>query len=338
MRLSCPPRHAAASVLLLAAVAGLYACSEGSVAPQLPDDQLLAKPGGGGGGPKVVSVDPPSAPQGTTLVVTVTGSGYDGTSTVTMLLDRKPTIKVLTISTKVLSDKILEAVIKIESDADIDLYDVEVTANRGRKKGVGVESFGVVSADEVPVTAEVEDIVTVDGLYATGWIDVTTAKTDGNTRVDVQCGQGEGFVQHFGEDVNGNPLPPPWGSDDAADCDGDGARSQLMIPDVLLLTQNGPVGEQTIPPEPGGMSPYLNYFFLVDSSDKGKTKFKMPQDDQYNWVWTDASVVITTVVNEDGEEVAVTWDITASTADLVNQNMVVARGVAFALNVTLNRL
>jgi len=145
MRLSCPPRHAAASVLLLAAVAGLYACSEASVAPQPSDDQLLAKPGGGGG-PKVVvvSIDPQSAEQGEEdIVFTVVGTGFDETSEVTFLLNGKRTNNVTTTEIVKREPEKVVAIIAVALDAAVDFYSVEVTAQRGRKKGVGVEMLEV---------------------------------------------------------------------------------------------------------------------------------------------------------------------------------------------------
>ena len=285
MRLSCPPRHAAASVLLLAAVAGLYACSEASVAPQPSDDQLLAKPGGGGG-PKVDSVDPPSAPQGTTLVVTVEGSGYDETSTVTMLLDRKPTDKVRTISTKFVSDKILEAKIEIDADADINLYDVEVTANRGRKKGVGVESFAVTSGN--PVTALVTDPESGAGIYSDGAGDAIYTPGDGvTTRVDlnIQCTREIRLALPSGPApisiLSGANIPvcndPGWVFLRLADLTTMGSCSEGMCWDDYPSYETNRKGKVR---STGGFAHNLHFFFSV------------PDDALYNFVWTDGAITL----------------------------------------------
>lgn len=104
--------------------------------PTGPDASILAAKGGGGGGPKVTGVDPNSAPQGTTLDIRVIGSGFEDGSVVTLLLAGKSTPKIRTISTTFGDENNLTAKVTIAVDAEIALYDIEVTPPRGRVVGV----------------------------------------------------------------------------------------------------------------------------------------------------------------------------------------------------------
>jgi hypothetical protein len=96
----------------------------------------------GGPAPVVDATDPNQAPQDTTLDVRVLGANFDDGSTVQFLLDQQPTNKVKTNSTAFVNAGELRANITIALDAVVALYDVEVTALRGRK-GIGIEKFGV---------------------------------------------------------------------------------------------------------------------------------------------------------------------------------------------------
>jgi probable HAF family extracellular repeat protein len=122
---------------LVATVLAVSACSE----PTATNDAgrpLYAT----GGSVTVASVDPSGAPQGTTLDVTVTGSGYDKGSQVAFLLGGTETIRVKVNRTTFVSSKQLTANVSIASDAVPALYDVRVTT-AGGKKGIGTERFAV---------------------------------------------------------------------------------------------------------------------------------------------------------------------------------------------------
>ena len=135
-RVSSRIRHA----LLALTIVGIAACAGDR--PTGPDASLLAAKGGGGGGPKVKAAEPDSATQDTTLNVRVIGSGFEDGSVVKLLLAGESTPKILTNSTSFVDGNNLIANITIAVDADIALYDIEVTPPRGRP-GVGSELFSV---------------------------------------------------------------------------------------------------------------------------------------------------------------------------------------------------
>jgi hypothetical protein len=99
-----------------------------------------AKPSSGD--PIVSSTEPASAPQDTTLDVTVTGSNFDAGSRVDLAIDEVTTDKVRTNSTTFVTPKKLIANITIAPDAIPDRYDVIVTTSKG-KRGIGIERFEV---------------------------------------------------------------------------------------------------------------------------------------------------------------------------------------------------
>lgn len=126
------------STTLVAAILG--GCrEEAATGPEVIGVQL-AKPGAED--PEVTGADPPGAPQDTTLDVEVSGSGFDRGSMVQLTLGGVASEKVRTNSTRYRNASTLIANITIDADADVDLYDVEVTT-ASRKKGIGTEMFEV---------------------------------------------------------------------------------------------------------------------------------------------------------------------------------------------------
>jgi hypothetical protein len=126
--------------LAVLTVVVLAACADSQPTVTGIEPPLLGK--GGGGDPKVEATDPSEAPQDTTLDVRVLGSGFDNGSAVRMLLGGKATEKVRTNSTRFVNKTELVANITIDIDAEVALYDVEVTTSR-RRKGIGTELFAV---------------------------------------------------------------------------------------------------------------------------------------------------------------------------------------------------
>jgi hypothetical protein len=118
----------------------LGACTDGQPTATGVEPPLLGR--GGGGKPQVDATDPSEAPQDTTLEVRVLGSGFDDGSEARMLLAGQATEKVRTNSTRFESETELVANITIAIDAEVALYDVEVTTSR-RRKGIGTELFAV---------------------------------------------------------------------------------------------------------------------------------------------------------------------------------------------------
>lgn len=94
------------------------------------------------GDPVVSEVQPPAAPQDTTLDIRVLGANYDRGSRVDLLIDGLPTDKVVTNSTRFRNQGELIANVTIAADATVTRYDVLVTTGRG-KKGIGIEKFEV---------------------------------------------------------------------------------------------------------------------------------------------------------------------------------------------------
>lgn len=139
------------AVILLGVAAWALACGEHSTQPTIDGISIRAAKGGNGGGKggngdvTVKDTDPPGAPQGTRLVVKVTGSGFDETSELEMLLNEQTTDDITTNSTGFVSSREVQADITIAADAAVDLFDVEVTAAGGGRRGIGIELFEVKS-------------------------------------------------------------------------------------------------------------------------------------------------------------------------------------------------
>ncbi|MBM4188054.1 MAG: hypothetical protein FJ206_12180 [Gemmatimonadetes bacterium] len=92
--------------------------------------------------PTVTTFNPKEAMQDTTLDVFVTGTGYDASSSVTLLLNGKSSTKVKTNSTTLISSTDLVVNVTIAVDATVGEYELQV-ANAGGKKGIGIEKFEV---------------------------------------------------------------------------------------------------------------------------------------------------------------------------------------------------
>lgn len=121
-------------------LATLFACDP-SASP-VDTDPSFAKEDGG---PiRVLDTDPGEAPQDTTLAVRIFGSGFSPGSSSAFLLGGVETPGVVVLRTRFVSETELEADVAIALDADIALYDVEVTSNGRRRRGVGTELFSVV--------------------------------------------------------------------------------------------------------------------------------------------------------------------------------------------------
>lgn len=159
-------------------VAALVGCQSGDQGPtgltRAPRDASSAKGGGGGGGGStsltVTSTDPTSAPQDTTLAVTVYGSGFTTGAKATWSLNGDTTL-VHVKSTKVVSSTQLVATVIVPGTAPVASYDVQVMLVGG-KKGVGAELFAVTPADpnaEFLLPLDATGLgVSSDGQYVSG--------------------------------------------------------------------------------------------------------------------------------------------------------------------------
>ena len=176
------------------------ACGETSTQPTIDSIVIQAakSTSEGSGDPEVMKVDPPDAPQDTRLVLTVTGSGFDKTAKVEMLLNEESTDDITTNSTKFVNSKRLRADITIAANAAVKKFDVAVTvtaANR-RKRGIGIELFEVTDTTQ---ECQIGFDLTLD--------DSKPVRSDGGDqyqdaidKVQVSTGSGPGF--RF--DTNGN--------------------------------------------------------------------------------------------------------------------------------------
>ena len=158
------------ALLAALSLATLIACDSTPSSPDL--DPSFAK---GGSTPiKVDATDPVSAPQDTTLDVRVFGSGFERGANAVFLLAGVSTPGVLTNRTRFVSETELVAEITIALDADIALYDVEVSSSRGRGRGVGTELFAVV--EKTNGGQPEGDVVTSfadapgDGIMLSSWV------------------------------------------------------------------------------------------------------------------------------------------------------------------------
>jgi probable HAF family extracellular repeat protein len=113
-------------------------CSDRTDSPTVVDVQFAK----GGGGTSVDAADPNSAPQDITLDVRVIGSGFDDGSVVKFLKGGQSSPKIVTNSSTFIDRHNIVANITIAVDAEVTLYDIEVTTLRG-KKGMGSELFSV---------------------------------------------------------------------------------------------------------------------------------------------------------------------------------------------------
>jgi hypothetical protein len=128
--------------VVITSCALILACADESFAPRpvSPDEPLFAS---SSSDIKVSSTRPDSGVRGTTLDVSVLGSGFEPGSVADWALngERLPN-QVRTNSTRYVSQRELVANITISSDATVASWDVVVTTTKG-KTGIGTELFAV---------------------------------------------------------------------------------------------------------------------------------------------------------------------------------------------------
>jgi probable HAF family extracellular repeat protein len=130
------PSRADMAVLVLA----LFASSCRDVNEPTAPSVLMAR--AASTGPTVSSVVPDSSERGTTLDITVNGSGFDKGSTVKFERQGVPASGITVNSTSYVTSRKLVANVTIAADADVGKYDVAVITPNDRK-GIGVEMFTV---------------------------------------------------------------------------------------------------------------------------------------------------------------------------------------------------
>lgn len=178
------------------ATAALVLVSACADQPTQPDPDISFAKGGGGGGPAVDAADPNSAPQDITLDVRVIGSGFDKGSAVKFLKGGQSTPKIVTNSSTFIDRNNIIANITIAVDAEVALYDIEVTTSRG-KKGIGSELFSVQEKgkpgdDPPPFDIRTMDLGTLDGRSSAGASSVVSGPDGNSVRVVGGSSGGDG--------------------------------------------------------------------------------------------------------------------------------------------------
>jgi len=144
MTASMPRRFIVLQVALALVLVAELACrGDRPVAPSVGEPSFGK--GGPTANPTVTSTTPAGAKRDTTLSVTIAGSGFDQGSRATWALNGDTTFattKVKTNSTTYVSPKQLVASITIAAEATVDVYDVVVVTQSGRK-GIGIELFAI---------------------------------------------------------------------------------------------------------------------------------------------------------------------------------------------------
>jgi probable HAF family extracellular repeat protein len=174
-------------------------CSDRADSPTVVEVQFAK----GGGGTSVDAADPSSAPQDTTLDVRVIGSGFDDGSVVKFLLGGQSAPKIVTNSSTFIDRENIVANITIALDAEVTLYDIEVTTSRG-KKGMGSELFSVKKKGdtEPEFVITTTDLGTLPGSSSAKARSVVSGPDGNSVRVVGESGDrasywtlGSGFVE-----------------------------------------------------------------------------------------------------------------------------------------------
>jgi probable HAF family extracellular repeat protein len=143
-------------------------CSDRADSPTVVEVQFAK----GGGGTSVDAADPSSAPQDITLDVRVIGSGFDDGSVVRFLKGGQSSPKIVTNSSTFIDRNNVVANITIAVDAEVTLYDIELTTSRG-KKGMGSELFSVKTKGDT----EPEFVITTTDLGTLAGSSSATARS-----------------------------------------------------------------------------------------------------------------------------------------------------------------
>ncbi|HYO45674.1 MAG TPA: hypothetical protein VEY33_03185, partial [Gemmatimonadota bacterium] len=204
------------SLIVASLVMGLSCGEEKLTGPVDRSIDIAGKPSAGGG-LTVTAAVPNTAPQDTTLDVTVSGTGFDRGSRIDLELDGVVSPKVRTNSTRFVNKTTLVANITIAADADPDLYDVAVTTTRG-KRGIGIElfevSYAMTSLGTLPGHDQSEAVAISESGDITGgsgrsqpWDEGIFFLSDG---VMQEAGTGYAIAASDNQRIVGNDPPSVW--------------------------------------------------------------------------------------------------------------------------------
>lgn len=167
------------------------------------------------GDPAVTAVDPPYGHRGETVLgIRILGSGFDQTAVASWERNGVADPAVTVLATRFVSSTEVEADIAIAEDADVAFYDVAVALSSG-KRGVGIESFEVTTAENLGVEGFVYAINEqgdVAGYTNTGSCCNATVFQEGAGAISLGSGQAWG-VDPLGTMVlgrNGASLATAW--------------------------------------------------------------------------------------------------------------------------------
>ena len=264
-----------------------------------------------GPAPVVDATDPNQAPQETTIDVRVLGANFDDGSTVQFLLDQQPTNKVTTNSTTFVNSGELRANITIALDAAVALYDVQVTALRGRK-GIGIEKFAVtvkIHPQDLPVASLLPAPTGAPGVFSDGLGPYLQGMSpEGQLNLAMQCDQTR---------VLALVLPPSWTSQVVSgttnNCQGGTNGFHGLDLDFLVACPDGtscPLGQPHV--QGTSFGPEVRYYFNVTAP---KPRGKGTVTYWYDVVWLDAVYRVTRWAGGVPNSTACEWQVNGSNAD-----------------------
>ncbi len=305
-------RRVGAGAVLAAVVTG---CAPGdSIGPR---SREAAGPGGGAA-PTVTTFNPKEGEQGVTLDLFVTGTGYNSTSSASLLLNGKPTPKVRTNSTTLVPGSTTELVanITIAVDAVVADYEVQV-ANAGGKKGIGIEKFAVtlkINPQDLPATADIPVPTAEDGFFSDGGgTYLESMNADLTMRVMAYCAMGRLFDLVL--PAEWSALVPAGATAHCTSPFNEDTHSALMglrfgaCPDGTSC----PMGTTGHDPTAISFSPDLRYVWRVDvPRPRGKGTGVLHF---YNVVWIDGTYRVTRWAGGIANGTPCAWQLNGSTAE-----------------------
>ena len=276
--------------LAACALTGLLACTESQSSNLTEPSVLAAKGGPAGAKVRVTEAIPSEAPQEITLDVEVIGSGFDDGSVVEFLLAGQSTTKVNVNSSQFMSDKKLIAELTIAADADVALYDIEVTTSRG-KKGIGSEKFSVKlkgAPTALPVSATFRGVtgdLSGDGVLSDegGTYEEAVILVIGNLMLDARKDIPRQLCFDFGTE-SGAPFGGAFCDDGyltTADPDQEGGFPAMGVGSTM--TTRGQVTWVKQDAAGKGYNWFLRFGMNCESADVGADRLTVVHPDESTW-------------------------------------------------------
>jgi hypothetical protein len=249
---------------------------------------------------RVTEAIPSEAPQETTLTVEVFGSGFDDGSEVRFLgPDGSATGMDVVTSPFMTPDETLIAELTIAADADVALYDIEVTTSRG-KKGIGSEKFSVKlkgAPTDLPVSATFRGVTgdeSGDGILSDGGgaYEEAVILVIGNLMLDARVD----ILRELCFDFDGQSGAPFGGAfcDDGylttADPDLEGGLPAMGVGSTM--TTRGQVTWVKKDAAGKGYNWFLRFGMNCESADVGSDRLTVLHPDESTWTLEGAHAVL----------------------------------------------